>query len=287
MSNDKPPITSTGIDGFSEKGAPDEWDMAIGEVHGYRWWKLPVPATLAGFKVRGYDQYFASTYRGLLTGANNCTWTDGKQTARCTATSYSFSFSTTPVHLGLTHEPPEYREPCGCGFWAYFDKQLDVQEIMSGFYHDTPRFNGIYIDLPIFGVVRGTGRVIIGEKGFRSQYAEIIGLCVPPKAVKLLSWNVDMGRGYGSYGNRYEEGYASGSVWNALGGSAGASVWGTPGAGNYTSDNGCDYRPVERSQLMARIATVEAWLSHEYPSARILSDQSALTRYFPPDKNYA
>jgi hypothetical protein len=63
------------------------------------------------------------------------------------------------------HVPPvEYDESraqsCGCGMWGYWEI-ADQNWITRA---------------PVLGVIRGTGRVLIGTKGFRAQRAEIIAL---------------------------------------------------------------------------------------------------------------
>lgn len=36
-----------------------------------------------------------------------------------------------------------------------------------------------------------------------------------------------------------------------------------------------------------RVSEIEGILATRYPSAKLFSSQELLTRYFPPDKNYA
>jgi hypothetical protein len=104
--------------------------------------------------------------------------------------------------------------------------------------------------------------VIIGEKGFRSQYAEIVGLCVSDRAKDQLKWNIL------KYGSKRAD-YRWRSVTDALYGEM-------------------EYVEQASSQeRLRRIAFVEAGLSVSYPDALVLSDQEALTKYFPPDRNYA
>jgi hypothetical protein len=59
-----------------------------------------------------------------------------------------------------------------CGFWAYWKPQ---EHSITG---SSDAF------LPILGVVRGTGRTLIGPLGFRSQQARIIALHLPFQIVK-------------------------------------------------------------------------------------------------------
>jgi hypothetical protein len=184
----KKPVLFSGLPGYSERGAPDDWDMSLGEVFGYRWWYLPLPPDLAGYRNSSFiyeGQVSPGPGSDNLYGANNQAWMDGRMEAKCT----SHRYSSVMARSGIKHEPPETREACGCGFWAYFNKDLQVGDVLSAsFGKDIPNMNSYGASIPVFGVIKGTGRVIIGEKGFRSQYAEIMGLCIPPAAVTQLSW---------------------------------------------------------------------------------------------------
>jgi hypothetical protein len=59
-------------------------------------------------------------------------------------------------------------EGCGCGFWAYWDSELSVGALL-GKIAQTPF---------VIGVMEGHGSVLIGEKGFRSEYAKLLGVAV-------------------------------------------------------------------------------------------------------------
>lgn len=269
-------ITSTGMSGFSEKGEPGEWDMAVGEVYGYRWWKIAVPARFAGYMDK--SEHGVEVSPAPLIGANSQPWKPGKNEAVCTA--YRTSVPTWDDLLagrarGIVHEPPEYRTACGCGFWAYFDKDLDVDRVLGGLAGKNPNLMSGTVWLPVFGVVKGTGRVIIGTKGFRSQYAEIIGLCVSDRARQQLSWYIREEK------PSRPEYYWNNNIVRAMSGPPG---WYTDRG--YLSSSRDVIRQASDKERLYRIATVEALLSTAYPDARIFSDQAALVKYFPPDKNY-
>lgn len=274
--DDKPKIGTTGIPGFSEQGSPEEWDLAVGEIYGYRWWKLMIPARLAGY-LDAPEEYSLSEQHQHLVGANNGNWKAGRNEAVCDAFNRG--------EFTRCHEPPEIRVDCGCGYWAYFDKNLSVGAHFSSLNRPTPKLADEYlfstapafVEIPVFGVVKGTGRVIIGDKGFRSQYAEIFGLCLPYVAQQQLGWWIKqnftvippapyMGMTRGPEAQ---------TVFNALTGRDGQPKL-------EIRMEGC--QPFVQG---SRIATVEAMLSEAYPGARIFSDQDTLTGYFPPDSNYA
>lgn len=252
------PIPFSGFAGYSEKGAPEDWDMAMGEVFGYRWWYLVVPPEMVGYL--GYvakPSAVRQTY--ILYGANNQSWMDGRMEAVCTKTNTKL-FSGIMDRSTFTHKPPETREACGCGFWAYFNEGMRVDEVLAmKFADNTPSIFSYGAAIPVFGVVKGTGRVIIGEKGFRSQYAEIIGLCIPPVSVRQLGWWLTPGDG--SFGQVYE-----------------------PGWSDAFPSHRQECTPAEHE---VRLASVETVIAQNYPSAKLFTDQKLLTQYFPPDKNYS
>jgi hypothetical protein len=144
---------STGIHGFTERGAPAEYDVAAGSVIGYRGWQLTAGS------------------HGSLTGAYGGEWPfpahPGYQyTAVCRNSSR------------CGNVPNESN--CGCGFWAYWTPEKAHPTTYSR---------------DILGVIEGSGKVILGEHGFRSQYAVIRGLAIvstsyrtEEELVQQLSW---------------------------------------------------------------------------------------------------
>jgi len=270
-------IRSSGMQGFSEEGIPAEWDMAIGEVYGYRWWKLTVPASLCG-----WEEAAGGPISGRLTGANNQSWGSGRQEAECTSSApYPGWDDLLAGRPPLRHEPPEYRKPCGCGFWAYFDPMLQVDAVLGGMSGQIPVRHRGEAQIPVFGVVRGTGRVIIGEKGFRSQYAEIVGLCVADAAKDMLKWT------FSTIG-RYSEPSRPDDRMSVLRSALRGSMWGTPYASGGRVSNGTEYvAPAGEATRLFRFATVETILAESYPGAKIFCDQDDMVKYFPPDSNYA
>jgi hypothetical protein len=249
------------MQGYSEHGTPEDWDMAIGTIRGYRWFKIEIPESWAGVLIRSvrpgyYDatgkpdvqdegmRELADNELPSLFGAYGGQWEDGVNEAKCRRN------LATRRGAGFNHEPPEIREACGCGFWAYFDENLPCSQVLSKWQQAGAGYRGI----AVLGCVEGSGRVIVGEKGFRSQYAKIAALTIGQVAVSgLMYWTDPSQSGYGrgpggSYGN--------------------ATV--------QCSDE----------ELYARLAKIEDMLSRKYPSARIVSSEANLRGLFPPDKNY-
>ena len=246
-------IPYSGLPGYSERGAPEEWDTAMGQVYGYRWWYLPITPEMAGYLDCPPRTTVTGRHLCVLNGAHNQEWEDGRMEATCTSESpfYSFVMNKPPT----IHKPPETRVACGCGFWGYFNQGLRVDEVLSFVDGYTPRLFSWAAAIPVFGVIKGTGRVIIGEKGFRCQYAEIMGLCIPQAAVQQLQWWI-----------HYKE---------------------SPTVLGPTHKQPPSFDKCSEAELVTRVSEIEGMLSARYPSAKIFTDQELLIRYFPPDKNYS
>lgn len=259
IENSKPPkpVPFSGMPGYSERGAPEAWDTAMGEVYGYRWWYLGLPPESVGytpFSFKPPTPSIAGKQQRVLYGANNQPWRDGRMEAICTKPPTVFTMVRPPV----THEPPETRgDGCGCGFWAYFDKALGGHTVMPSMAGKLPVLYSFAAAIPVFGVVKGTGRVIVGDKGFRSQYAQIMGLCLPDIAVRQLQWWMMRPKGLDA----------------------------DPWWGDVTGEPEKEQCSVQ--EHATRISEIEGILDSAYPSAKLFSSQELLTRYFPPDANYA
>lgn len=276
---DKPKIPVAGMSGFSEQGTPENWDLAIGEVYGYRWWKLRVPARFAGYAEA--PEVVLDVKDTRLIGANSKAWDAGRNEAVCTVVGRTSVPSWDDLINGrepYEHEPPEIREACGCGFWAYFDQFLPANTHFPKLGSGKPyRGDGNIVEIPVFGVIKGSGRVIIGEKGFRAQHAEIVGLCLPELAVSQLSWWTTEFQ-IGPRGRSHDP--RSSTMYQAL--------TGGPGWYDTSTDNpfGTETSEAARDEVIGRVAYIEALLSTVYPDAKLMSDQEGLRAYYPPDKNY-
>lgn len=152
--------SGAGMTGFAEQGrqeltgqAAAELPFAIGSVTGLRQWTLTSPDLAKD--PHGASQHWPGA---LLRGATGYDWTPGTVEAAC--------------NNGYPHaSPAEFvdgteKSRCGCGYWAYWDS--------AGL--SANRFSSTGNGLPVLGVIEGFGRVLIGEKGFRSQKARIIAL---------------------------------------------------------------------------------------------------------------
>lgn len=132
------------LSGFSDSDLP----FAAGSVVGVRNWyvkKMLIPGEPCLYNLRG-------AWLG--------NWQPGINQARCLAISAVMG----PPQLGNPHVTPH--RLCGCGYWAYWEPT----------YHDLDNpDNGCY---PVTGIIRGHGRTLIGERGFRCEKAEILGFTV-------------------------------------------------------------------------------------------------------------
>lgn len=269
----KPKVPAGGLTGFGEEGAPADWDLSIGEIYGYRWWKIKVPARFAGY-MEAPDLPLSPATR--LVGANDRSWETGRAEAVCTANLYYFPVPTWAELLDdkpvLEHEPPEVRVACGCGFWAYFNQASDVASHFSRLSSGKPSKRDDYVELPVFGVVKGSGRVVVGEKGFRAQYAEIVALCIPEVTQVQLSW------------------WTAGAAQTDRSDIRRTTFYHAAmnGPGWYTTEKEAPARSenVSDSELAARLGTLESMLENLYPGVQIFSDRSSMVGCYPPDKNY-
>lgn len=145
------------------------FDLAIGEVYGLRVWRID---ELGRLKPRYID------------GAQP--WKPGVNEAHCYATSPANSMFAMQNWLGfqawfataVSGTSPDYdedepeptpahpapHEGCQCGFYAYTGPGREV-------YRDQPA--------TVLGIIRGTGRTLIGTRGFRCEKAEIVALLDP------------------------------------------------------------------------------------------------------------
>lgn len=107
---------------------------------------------------------------GRLTGIHfMATWAPGENTAECLSPFWSHDFDE------FTCKHPESQiatRACRCGFFAYFD---------GG---DNPH----RYEYCIAGLVEGYGRMVVGDRGFRSLKARIVALIEPESAPASLQF---------------------------------------------------------------------------------------------------
>lgn len=162
-----------GIPGFDGQGEAD-FALAVGRVHGIRQWNYEVNPGLHSALGRDVapSASLLLNHEGklpLLRGVNQHYWEPGHNEAVC---------SHVPGHKPPVEFDEKLNRECGCGFWAYWT--VDARSWSNA--------------LPVWGVIEGTGRVLLGEKGFRCQRARIIAL--------TLGFTIEP-RVYGVPGARY------------------------------------------------------------------------------------
>lgn len=161
------------------------FDLAVGEIYGLRVWRVDTYGRLRARHVttakpwrpgvnvaecnaeRSVDitHYYqgrrivsgTSKYRGNGSTEYLFTLDDGSQVS--TTDMPESRYEPRPPH-----EVPD--ESCKCGFYAY--TELDHNELD---YNPAERM--------VIGVVKGTGRTLLGSQGFRSEKAEIVALVSP------------------------------------------------------------------------------------------------------------
>ncbi|MDE2470804.1 MAG: hypothetical protein KGL35_19175 [Bradyrhizobium sp.] len=147
-----------------------EYLLAVGEQYGVRGWS-----------VRGGKLAAACNHRA--------TWEPGINVAKCRVDEYGSGWQpyytghhvmggwlyTGFDHWNLEKKPPAHddapREDCTCGFYAYSNPRRAVMGSVKG-------------------VVRITGRTLVGTKGWRFEYGEIVALLNPHAGKGEGSWSV-------------------------------------------------------------------------------------------------
>lgn len=169
MTRDTPPRPEYRAEGFND----DHHTTLLGAAYGMRNFRIDDEGWLIGL-----------TYRAR--------WVNGTNVAKC----YNANRGARRHGGDLTAaEPgPEDRShsmiDCGCGLWAYFHA-IDPFDTYGG--SDT---------MGLCGIVRMWGRSVIGTKGTRSLYAQVVALAEPfPSQMRLMPFQRAFGRLSGHYSN--------------------------------------------------------------------------------------
>lgn len=151
-----------------------------------------------------------------------------------------------------------------CGFWAYWD--------VAGLAANRVSMSGR--GLPVLGVISGYGRVLIGDKGFRSEKAEITALAPAFSIQAEVPWE-----GSADFADQgWLSGSASGSA--TLRPSAGSDPflsWAGQHAANELRDReSADVRRRAQEHADAWMAVIQARLMGMYPGARVYATAAGL-----------
>ena len=120
------------------------------------------PELVVADPIRGWRTWRIED-EGQLFGSTGRLWTPGTNTAACHGDHGVVLRVLDDMFAAEGIKIPDHQvEPwCTCGFYA----------------HKSPnRATGIY---DVGGVIEAWGRVLLGETGFRAQYAKIVALCGP------------------------------------------------------------------------------------------------------------
>jgi hypothetical protein len=147
-------MARNGVNGFEGAG---ELSFATGSVTGIRAWSLNLRG-LQVAKLPFTDVSAAHSQwreRALLRGSFGWSWPGASVEATCKWSPLSLETG----ELSRTeHRVPE--AACACGFWAYWDR------------------GAVPANTTVTGVIEGFGKTLIGTRGFRSQRARLLGLCL-------------------------------------------------------------------------------------------------------------
>lgn len=133
-----------------------------------------IPGELYG--MRGFSARKDGTL-GPLHRSKGYVYSSGINHAKCDDAGVVYQMTIGPATYTITsgsgatelfHTSKNNRVPvkqCTCGFYAYFDTEDDQRSFMSG--SSSTHVNGI---------VRATGKCIVGNLGFRAEKMEIVGL---------------------------------------------------------------------------------------------------------------
>lgn len=159
---------------MTEFAGTTAFDLAIGEVFGIRAWKIDKHGRLRALHVNG-----ANAWRPGVNVAE-CRRSDDPFGAIYASIQYhSISLTTGSVKPEKPKEPEKPQphdipvEGCRCGFYAYTDVKHEENKADA-----ENRY--------ILGVIKGTGRTLIGSRGFRCEKAEIVALLDPTRGGWLL-----------------------------------------------------------------------------------------------------
>lgn len=175
-----------GLPGFTEDKSPDDWDLAMGKVIGYRTWTFrrhslycryrrdsPISFNTREAIQRSYEpKFFGCHCESGLSGNWGGYWDTSTLKAECKTSNYAISTFTglsVPDRCERVLDDPD---GCGCGIWAYWRLPGNQPSIA----HNNLSLLSQYWQ--VAGRIEGTGRVVIGKKGFRCERAKLTDLAV-------------------------------------------------------------------------------------------------------------
>jgi hypothetical protein len=133
---------------------PGSAEPLVGAIRGFRWWRVS-------------GRWLTSPWRG------DVRWARDDNAAACLGRRWLLRWSAHSV----PHERGIPESACSCGFYAMLQAPIDGVETPVT-WPLNPSLSGGPISL-VFGAVQGTGRVILGEYGWRAERARVDALYLP------------------------------------------------------------------------------------------------------------
>jgi hypothetical protein len=133
-------------------------EPVIGSIRGFRWWRLS-------------GTWLASPWRG------DVRWSPDGTFATCLGRRWLLRCSSDLA----THERGVPARDCSCGFYAMLQAPTNGVDV-PGSWPLNPSLSGGPMSL-VFGTVRGSGRVLLGEHGWRAERADVDALYIPPSRI--------------------------------------------------------------------------------------------------------
>lgn len=162
-----------GMEGFGNDSEPrdtssDEWPFATGSVVGYRWWTYEVHKGYCPRRQDALSNCLCGICHPVLSGSFDTEWQGSRLDAVCKGTGITWTPHWTQQIVNMKCKRVlDYPSTCGCGIWAYWRLPHSAKSV-SGYSY------------PVGGRIEGSGRVVIGERGFRCERARITHLAVYP-----------------------------------------------------------------------------------------------------------
>ena len=134
------------MEGFQERKLAPDWDFVVGKLIGYR---------SMGW-AKSYTELVGAQGKNFLGFKPDA---GGRRQGECR------------TQMGaILHDRVPADEDCGCGWWGYWDAEVASKHYLG---------SRTEIHSKHLVAVEGSGRVVIGQNGWRSEYLKIIGAVVP------------------------------------------------------------------------------------------------------------
>jgi hypothetical protein len=158
-------------------------ELMVGAVYGYRWWRL------------GPSGELFSPWRGPYA------WERGLNEAQCLLNKrllggWRAGPSRWFGHTERVHDTPIPARECHCGFYGLWGIPIAAPGVIPMLWEIDPSTSGAGHGF-IFGVVQGSGRLLLGTDGFRARWAQPVavatgGAVAPSPSYEALRYRFDV-----------------------------------------------------------------------------------------------